>query len=136
MTEQVIKPVAAVQDQAAPSRMEIRSPAQLAWRQLRRHRMALAGGVVLALLYLLVIFAEPLAPYSLDYADRTRFLHPPMIPHFIDARGFSLRPFVYATTLTDPGLRTYTEDTSHRYYVRFFVKGEPYRLFGVIPAEV
>ncbi len=114
----------------------IRTPAQLAWRQLRQHRMALIGGAVLAVLYLTVLFAEVLAPYSLDYADRERFYHPPVIPRFWDAQGPSLRPFVYATTLEDPGLRQYAVDTSRRYYVRFFVRGEPYRLFGLIPASI
>jgi peptide/nickel transport system permease protein len=114
----------------------IRTPAQLAWRQLRRHRMALIGGAVLAVLYGLVIFAEFLAPYSLDFADRERFYHPPIVPRFWDAQGVSLRPFVYATTLADPGLRRYDVDASRRYYLRFFVRGEPYRLFGLFPSNV
>lgn len=114
----------------------IRTPAQLAWRQLRRHRMALIGGAVLAVLYFLVIFAEFLAPYSLDFADRERFYHPPIVPRFWDAQGISLRPFVYATRLTDPGLRKYDADTSRRYYLRFFVRGEPYRLFGLVPSSM
>ncbi|MGH6718538.1 MAG: ABC transporter permease [Alphaproteobacteria bacterium] len=115
---------------------QVRTPAQLAWRQLRRHRMALAGGVVLVVLYLMAIFAEVLAPYTLDYADRERFFHPPILPKFVDARGVSLRPFVHSTTLTDPGLRQYTQDPTKRYYVRFFVRGEPYRLFGLVPMSV
>ena len=112
---------------------QVRTPAQLAWRQLRRHRMALAGGAVLVVLYFMAIFAEFLAPYTLDYADRERFFHPPILPKFVDARGISLRPFVHSTMLTDPGLRQYTQDPSRRYYVRFFVRGEPYRLFGLVP---
>ena len=115
---------------------QVRTPAQLAWRQLRRHRMALAGGAVLVMLYMLAIFAEFLAPYTLDYADRERFFHPPVLPTFVDAAGFSLRPFVHATALTDPGLRQYTRDPSKRYYLRFFVRGEPYRLFGLMPMSV
>lgn len=115
---------------------QVRTPVQLAWRQLRRHRMALAGGAVLVILYFLAVFAEFLAPYTLDYADRERFFHPPVLPRFADAAGFSPRPFVYATTLTDPGLRQYTQDTSRRYYLRFFVRGEPYKLFGLVPMSV
>lgn len=137
MAQQAIRPTArrqATLSEASPQ--VIRTPAQLAWRQLRRHRMALLGGAVLAVLYLIVVFAEFLAPYGLDYADRERFFHPPTIPKLWDARGVSLRPFVYATTLTDPGLRQYTADPSRRYYLRFFVRGEPYRLFGLVPASI
>jgi peptide/nickel transport system permease protein len=115
---------------------QVRTPVQLAWRQLRKHRMALIGGAVLAVLYFIVIFAEVLAPYSLDFADRDRFLHPPIVPRFSDAQGLSLRPFVHTTTLVDPGFRRYEADPSQRYYLRFFVRGQPYRLFGLIPASI
>jgi peptide/nickel transport system permease protein len=98
--------------------------------------MALIGGGVLAALYVIVAFAEFLAPYSLDYADRERFLHPPIVLRFWDAQGISPRPFVYRTTLVDPGLRRYAADPSQRYYVRFFVRGEPYRLFGLLPSTI
>ena len=118
---------------AAPP--QIRTPAQLAWRQLRKHPMALAGGAVLALLYLVVALAEFIAPYSLDFADRERFYHPPTVLRFWDAQGISLRPFVYLTTLEDPQLRTYRADPTRRYYLRFFVRGEPYRVFGLVPGS-
>ncbi len=136
MAQQAIRPTARIATTAAEAPQVIRTPVQLAWRQLRRHRMALLGGAVLGVLYLIVVFAEFLAPYGLDYADRERFFHPPTIPKLWDGRGPSLRPFVYATTLTDPGLRQYTADPSRRYYVRFFVRGEPYRLFGLVPASI
>ncbi len=115
---------------------QTRTPAQMAWRQLRRHRMALAGGAVLITLYLLAIFAEVIAPYSLDYADRERFFHPPVLPRFADAQGISLRPFVHGTSLVDPGLRKYAVDETQRHYVRFLVRGEPYLLFGVFPGSI
>lgn len=136
MAQQAIRPTTRVATIAAEAPQVIRTPAQLAWRQLRRHRMALLGGAVLVVLYLIVVLAEFLAPYGLDYADRERFFHPPTLPKLWDARGVSLRPFVYATALTDPGLRQYTVDASRRYYVRFFVRGEPYRLFGLVPASI
>lgn len=122
--------------QRAQAAEDVRTPSELAWRQLRRHRVALAGGAVLVALYLLAIFAEFLAPYTLDYADRDRFFHPPILPKFVDAQGVSLRPFVHLTTLTDPGLRQYAEDQGKRYYVQFFVRGEPYRLFGMVPMSL
>lgn len=121
----------------ARQRVAIRTPLHLAWRQLRKHRFALIGGVVLIVLYTLMLFADPIAPYSLDFADRLKFYHPPTVPHFVDADdGWSLRPFVYDTTLVDPGLRTYREDRLRRYPIRFFVTGEPYRLLWLIPSRI
>lgn len=124
------------EERAARAAEQVRTPAQLAWRQLRKHRMALIGGAVLIILYTLALFAEFIAPYTLDYADRNKFYHPPVVPRFYDAQGFSLRPFVHGTTLADPGLRKYATEPGQRYYLRFFVRGEPYRLFGAVPLAV
>ncbi len=63
MANQAVQTVAQKPAKEAAARQEIRTPAQLAWRQLRRHRMALIGGGVLVVLYFLAIFAEFLAPY-------------------------------------------------------------------------
>ncbi|MGH2374642.1 MAG: hypothetical protein ACRDIC_14400, partial [bacterium] len=67
---------------ARAAEQQVRTPVQLAWRQLRKHRMALIGGAVLIVLYTLALFAEFIAPYTLDYADRNKFFHPPVVPQF------------------------------------------------------
>lgn len=117
--------------------MTVRTPLQLAWRQLRKHRIAIVGGVILVVMYTMALFADFLSPYSLDFTDRSKFFHPPVVLRFLDAGGrFSLRPFVYDTKLVDPGLRTFAVDLSRKYPVRFFVRGEPYKLLWVIPAQI
>lgn len=114
-----------------------RTPLALAWRQLRKHRIALVGGTILLILYTLALFADFVAPYSLDWTDRERFFHAPILPRFVDAQGqFSLRPFVYETKLSDASLRIYTTDTSKRHYLHFFVRGDPYRLFWILPTNI
>lgn len=122
---------------SADRRVAARTPMQLAWRQLRKHRVALIGGTILVLLYVMALFGDFLAPYSLEFADRHKFYHPPTALRFIDAEGrFHLRPFVYDTTLVDPGLRVFREDHATQYPIHFFVRGEPYRLFWVIPTRI
>ena len=37
---------------------------QLIWRDFKRHRAALAGGIIIALLYLMALGAEFIAPYD------------------------------------------------------------------------
>jgi len=114
-----------------------RSPLALAWRQLRKHRVALVGGGILIVLYVLAIFADFVAPYSLDWTDRARFYHPPVLPRIVDAQGhISLRPFVYETTLVDASLRIFKTDTTQKHYLKMFVRGEPYRLFWLFPTNV
>src|SRR5712692_4886156 len=90
-----------------------RTPLQLAWRQLRRYKVALLSGVCLIAVYVIMVFAEFLAPYALDFTDRRLFYAPPVGVHLVDARGrWHARPFVYAYRLVDPDLRVYGPDPS------------------------
>ena len=114
-----------------------RTPLQLAWRQLTRYRLALVGGVVLLILYTVMVLAPFLAPYALDYSDRTLFYAQPVGVHLIDARGRPhLRPFVYAYRVVDASVPTYAMDTTRTYDIRFFVHGAPYRLFWLVPTDI
>ena len=45
---------------------ERRTPRQLAWRRFRKNRLAVASAVVVALFYLMALFAEFLSPYHHD----------------------------------------------------------------------
>lgn len=115
----------------------VRSPWQLAWRQLTRYRLAVAGGITLIVLYGAMVLAEVLAPYGLDQSDRTLFYAPPTGVHWVDARGrFHLRPFVYGYRVVDPSIPQYAPDTSRTYDVKVLVRGAPYRWLGLVPADV
>src|SRR5262249_47380812 len=90
-----------------------RSPWQIFWSQFRRSQAAVAGGVLLAVLYALALFAPFPAPYPQDEMDRERFFPPPQALHWVDAHGrFHLPPYIHPTRLTDPGSLTYVEDPS------------------------
>src|SRR5579875_1501303 len=112
-----------------------RTPLQLAWRRLRRYRLAVVGGVTLVCLYAAMALAPFLAPYALDYSDRSLFYAPPVGVHWVDARGrLHLRPFVYAYRVVDASLPAYAPDTSRTYDIHFFVRGAPYRLLWIARA--
>ena len=113
---------------------------QLIWRKFRRHRLAMLSALVVIFLYSLAVFAEF---YSVnDYHKRhVKYAKaPPHTVRFIDEEGnFHLNPFIYDMTQKldmDTLKRIYTEDRSKRYPVRFFVKGEPYRLLGLIDSDI
>ncbi len=110
-----------------------RSPFRIAMRRLRRHKLALVGLAVLVVMYLTALFADFVAPYRYDNEDRKRpYLSPDKI-RFRDEKGFSLRPFVFnRTTELDLGEWVEKLDRSKRYYIKFFVKGEKYKLLGII----
>jgi len=114
-----------------------RTPLQLAWRQLTRYKLALLSGVALVVIYAIMLLAEFLAPYALDYSERNLFYAPPVGIHLIDARGrLHARPFVYAYRLVDRDFRIYGPDTSRTYEIHFFVRGFRYRLLWFIPTDI
>jgi peptide/nickel transport system permease protein len=101
-----------------------------------RNRQALAGAALLSVLYLGAVLAPFLAPYAENDIDRHRFFHPPTALHWRDAAGrWSARPFVYESVPDDPELLTYRVDSSRASALRFFVRGAPYRLLGLVPGD-
>ncbi len=103
------------------------SPLQIFWQRLRRQRAAMAGAWILLFLYLISLLAGFVAPYHFERQDRDRFFHP------MTGVGFSnWRPVVPGYSQADGFKYTATSDERP---IRFFVKGDEYRLFGFIPCE-
>ncbi len=114
-----------------------RTPLQLAWRQLTRYKLALAGLAALTVLYAVMLTAESLAPYALDFSDRNVFYAPPVGVRIVDAQGrWHARPFVYAYRQVDPSIPLYAPDTSRTYEIHFLVRGFPYRFLWLVPTDL
>lgn len=114
------------------------SPLRLAWRQLRKNRLAMVGLWTLVCLYLIAIFGQFIAPF--DYQDQNpqginASFHPPMKLRFRDAQtgALSLQPFVYSTVYQDGD---WLPDPNKKLPLRFFIHGTPYKLWNVIPTDV
>jgi len=54
-----------------------------AWQRFRRHRVALAGGVVIGVLVVVALFAGALAPYRFEDIDLGARLRPPSWGHLL-----------------------------------------------------
>jgi peptide/nickel transport system permease protein len=106
------------------------SPWQLFWRRLKQRRIAMAGGVILIVLYLVALLAGLVAPYSYDRQDRDRFFHPPT---WLRLSGFHL---VVPRYQQEPGTFVYQAVPGDTKPVRFFVSGGKYKLLGLIPATI
>jgi len=112
---------------------------QLIWRKFRMHKAAKLGGLLLLLLYFVAAFSEFVAP--LDYTERFNgqyILCPPMRVHIVH-EGRLRAPFIYGIERTNDPVtlkRVYTEDTSVLHPIRLFVKGAPYKLWGLIPGDI
>ncbi|MBN8619584.1 MAG: ABC transporter permease [Anaerolineae bacterium] len=119
---------------------EILSQRQLIWRKFKRHRVALLSFYALIALYAIVLLAEFFAPHGAFERHSSHLLSPPTTIRFVDAEGvFHLRPFIYRM---DNELnrqtfqREYVEDTSEKFFLKFFVEGEPYKLLGFIDSNI
>ncbi len=112
------------------------SPGQLFWRQFRRSRLAVVGGILLTVFYALAILAPFVAPYPEDAIDRDAFYTPPQNLRWHEPSGkLHLRPFVHPLKLVDEGSFRYKEDRTQIRKIILFPAGAPYKLFGVIPAR-
>jgi peptide/nickel transport system permease protein len=106
------------------------------WWRFRRHRLAVAGTVVVLVFYGVVAFADFLAYAVPTASEAQRSLLPPQRIHFFDEGRW--RPHVYGLTgKRDPVTlkRVYTPDPEKKIPVRFFVRGFEYRLLGVFPTD-
>jgi len=120
-------------------RVFVASQWQLMWWRFRKHKMALVSGAILILLYSVALFAEFVAPYDPHKYDVKFTYAPPTRLHFIDEAGrFHLRPFVYGLKQErDPKTMKmlFAEDRTKIYPLRFFVRGAPYKLWGLFSAD-
>lgn len=124
----------------APKEFVSRSQGEMIWSAFKRHRVGNIGTVIILLFILIAVFAEFLAPYHYGKQYRSYPYAPPSTVHFRDEDGSLSRPYVYRTDRTLDRTTyqvTYVEDTSKKYHVRFFVRGEAeYSLFGFIRSNV
>ncbi|MCM8763964.1 MAG: ABC transporter permease [Candidatus Omnitrophica bacterium] len=95
-------------------------------QRLKNHsRLAYFSLWFLLIFYFVSFFADILAPYHFDQQFRNKPYHPPTKIHFVDTEGrFHIKPFVYNTVVDDPVFKTYREDFSKRYHLKFFVSGK------------
>ncbi|MEM8663616.1 MAG: ABC transporter permease [Pseudomonadota bacterium] len=111
----------------------------LVWWRFRRHRAAMVGSFILALMFTAGLFAEVIAPYGPTTRNAQYLDGAPQIPQFCDHNGCALRPFIHGVrTERDPvTLRAIAvPDPQTRLYLHFFVPGEPVRLFGLFATTV
>ncbi|PKP62099.1 peptide ABC transporter permease [Candidatus Atribacteria bacterium HGW-Atribacteria-1] len=109
---------------------------RMMWRKFIRNRIAVIGGIVILLFYLTALFANFVAPYTLEQRMTAYSFLPPQRVHFFDEGRF--QPFVYGLKGSrDPKtlMRLYVPDPEKRIPIRFFIQREPYKLMGLFPAS-
>ena len=107
---------------------------QMMWWRLRRHRIAVYSGLVLALFYLSALFCEVLAPYELHTRHTEKIFAPPQAVHLFHEGEF-VGPFVYGTLMElnfETLAREYSEDLESIHRLRFFCRGDEYEFWGLV----
>ena len=145
MTEFIVEDAAASQPGKnrpveTEARIFVASQWQLMWWRFSAHRVALFSGIVVILIYMVALFAEFLAPTTPDMVDARLLYAPPQALYLFDSsQGGRFFPHVYGfKSVIDPaaGRRTFSVDLSQKIPVGLFVKGDEYKLFGLIPGDV
>jgi peptide/nickel transport system permease protein len=119
-------------------RLFVASQWDLMWLHFKRHKLAMVGLVVVALLYLTAILHGFIAPYA--KGTRSEFIS--MAPQgflFVHEGRFTLRPFVYGITV-EKDLKTmsriFEADTTKQYPVRFFTEGDTWSFLGLFKSNL
>jgi peptide/nickel transport system permease protein len=110
---------------------------QLIIRKFKKHRLAMAGFCVLAVLYVTAIFSEFFSPWDMAKRDTAYILAPPSRAHLFD-KGKWVGPFVYGLNFKeDPRTwqKIFVENRDEVHRIGLFVKGDPYKLWGIIKAD-
>lgn len=106
--------------------------------RIMANRLGVVGIVWLALMLFVALFADFVAPYGVEHVHADNRAPPHRVHFFREGSWLPGRPFVYGYKSERDSrtfLTTYTEDRSQIYPIRFFVQGEPYRLWGLIPSR-
>lgn len=117
------------------------TPGQLVWRKFRRHRLAMFGGVLTLLLYVIAIFAPFVAPFGPNEYRSQYTYAPPQSIHWVhtDETGRTVwGPYVHDLAVTldyASGRRVFEIDRESVIPLRLLPRGAEYRLFGFIRAD-
>ena len=107
-------------------------------KQLLKDKFAKIALIVLGVIYLALLFADFLAPYTKDFSDRSMAYVPPSKVFTIDENGKFSRPYTYnyIREFDSQNLQmNYKLDRSQKHYLKFFAQGQGYKFLGLIPMK-
>lgn len=119
------------------NKLEVASQWQLMWWKFRHHKIAMFGGAIVLFFYIIALFANFFAPVYFETYHQDYVYAPPQQIHFFRDGGFA--PYVYGLKFVrDPKSfkKTWALDEKVIIPVGFFVRGESYKLWGIIPGDL
>ncbi len=122
---------------AAEERVSVASNWTLIWWRFRKHRLALFCAGLLIVFYTVVLCPDFFATLDPEQAEARLAFIPAQSVNLFD--GWSLSPWAPAVVGKRNPVTLRMEwqvDASQKIPVRFFVKGFPYKVLGIIPADI
>jgi len=104
-----------------------------------KHKLGVVGLIALSIMYLLVVFADFIAPYNYITAHRNFVYAPPSKIRFFDEEGNWRGPFVYGMTKVRNPVTyrlEFTEDKNNVVPIKLFVRGEEYTFWGLFKTDL
>ncbi|MCM8799049.1 MAG: hypothetical protein NC821_06310, partial [Candidatus Omnitrophica bacterium] len=118
-------------------RDKTRTPFQIALQRLKKHRLAMLGFWILVVFYSLAIFADFFAPYNFDNEKREDAYHPPTAIHFGKREGkVCFYIYRYEQRFDEFYRRIYYAERSRIYPLKFFTRGDSYKLLGIFRTKI
>lgn len=108
------------------------------FQSMMQDKFAAVAFWILVILYVAVFSATFISPYSKDYSDRRAAYAPPSKIYVINEKGKLCKPYTYNFVRSfdkETFQIKYTEDKTKKFAVKYFAKGYPYKIFGVIPFD-
>ena len=105
-------------------------------KKILQDRFAASALIILIFLYVIILFADFISPYSSTYSNRALSYAPPSQIYTINERGKLSFPYTYNYIREyNPDLMqtVYKQDRTKKYFIKPFAKGEKYKLLGIIP---
>lgn len=112
---------------------------QLMWRKFIKHKLAIFGGVILLIFYIIAIFCEFFSTQGIYKRSEKYVYCSPQRIHFFAKTGFGFQPFVYGIKKEmDPitWVTKFTEDRTKKYFIHLLVRGDEYQLWGLLSMDI
>lgn len=136
-TQPVLAPTGEAHAEDENLRYEVATQWQLMWWKFRKHKLAIISLVIVLLYYFVALFADFFAPHPSAFYNAEYVYAPPQEINLI--RDGQFAPYVYGYQFErDPVSfkKTWALDTDTIIPISLFVKGEPYKILGLIPSDL
>ena len=119
-------------------RVFVASQWQLIWWKFRKHKLGLISAGVVAFVYFVALFVEPIAPFLPDNFN-SKYTYAPPQPIRLFSEGRFVGPYAYGLKQEiepEAMRRIFKPDPNVIIPLGFFVHGEPYKMWGFIESDI